>query len=196
MIEILTDEEMRNEINRVVTLSYPKMLKDFKRITSYNYIQYEDLLPFCLSEFLIKKPIDYQFKVCVTDNKLVNYMGRSMSMNLKSSTSPYWSHYRKQAYNSRGSYLVEYQEHDKHEQITLKDPDITLLDENPLECVMYALEQIDFYHRTLLDEYYLQDKTYKDIREKFGIPLYHIRRDIENGVKLLQQYCKHFMFKK
>jgi len=196
MIDPLTEQEKKDLVNRAITQAYPKMLKDFKRITSYNSEKFEDLLQFCLSEFLSKKSIDYQYKVCVTDGKLVNYMGRSMSLNLKSSTSPYWSLHRRAAYNSRGSYLVEYDEHGKHDLPEIQDPDLQLKDVNPRECVMYALEQVDFYHRALLDEYYLQDKTYKQIQQKYGIPLYHIRKDIENGVKLLQEHCKHFMPKK
>ena len=188
---------MRVEVNRAITRCYPKMYKDFKRITSYNSEQFEDLLQFVLSEFLTKKNIDYQYKLCVLDDKLVNYIGRSMAINLKSNTSPYWHAHRKESYKSRGSYLVENKEHfHEFEHPTIKDPDITLLQENPLECVMYALEQIDFYHRTLLNEYYLQDKTYREIRTKYGIPLQHIRDDLRKGVKLLQEYCKHFIPKK
>lgn len=196
MIEPLTEQEKKTLIDRAITQAYPKMYKDFIRITSYNREHYEDLLLFCLSEFLTKKSIDYQYKVAVTDGKLANYMGRSMSMNLKSSTSPFWQNYRKSAYNSRGAYLVEYEEYGQHDLPEIQDPDMELKDMNPRECMMWALEQINFYHRALLEEYYLNDKTYKDIREKYGIPLQHIRKDLEAGVKLLQEHCKHFIPKK
>jgi hypothetical protein len=46
----LTEDEMRDMINREITLAYPKMLLDEKRITSYNYHLYSDLLSFVLAE--------------------------------------------------------------------------------------------------------------------------------------------------
>lgn len=195
-MKILTEEEKKREINRSITQAYPKMEKDLKRITSYNHELWEDLLQFCLSEFLTKKSLDYQYKVCVIDNKITNYMGRSMSLNLKSTSSPFWNKYRKSGYNSRGVYLVEYDNFETYDWEEPVDLDMELKDMNPLECVYWALEQIDFYHRALLDDYYLKDMTYKDIRKKYGIPLHHIRKDINKGVKLLQEHCNNFMPKK
>ena len=192
-MKILTEEEKKREIDRAITQAYPKMLKDMKRITSFNFELWGDLLHFCITEFLSKKSTDYQYKVCVTDNKITQYMGRSMSMNLKSTTSPFWHTHRKNGYNSRGVYLAEYDEFKIYDYEEPQELNIEVKDMNPLECVMWALEQIDFYHRTLLEEYYLKDMTYKDIRKKYGIPLHHIRWDIEKGVKLLQQHCKHFI---
>ena len=196
MIDPLTENEKRVAINRAIEVAYPKMLKDFKRITSYNSDKFEDLLQFCLSEFLTKKSIDYQYKLCVTDNKLVNYMGRSMSLNLRSSTSPYWALHRKSAYNSRGTYLVEYEEHGKHDLPEIQDPDIQLKDLNARECVYWALEQLDFYYKALLTDYFINDMIYKDIHKKYGIPLHHVRKDVDDGVKLLQEHCSQFMPKK
>jgi hypothetical protein len=71
IVDELTDEEMRVMINIKITLAYPKMMLDEKRITSYNYHLYSDLLSFCMEQFLIKKSLDYQYKVCVTDDETV-----------------------------------------------------------------------------------------------------------------------------
>lgn len=196
MIEPLTEQEKKESVNKAITQAYPKMEKDLKRITSYNHEMWEDLLQFCLSEFLSKKSLDYQYKVCVIDKKIINYMGRSMSLNLRSNTSPFWHQYRKNGYNSRGVYLAEYDEFQTYDWEEPIDPDQKIEELNPLECVMHALEHLDFYHKALLDDYYLKDMTYKEIRKKYGIPLHHIRWDIEKGVKLLQEHCKHFMPKK
>jgi hypothetical protein len=193
MTDPITESEKKELVNRAITQAYPKMQKDFSRITSYNSIRFDDLLQFCLSEFMTKKSLDYQYKVCVIDDKLVNWMGRSMSLNLKSSTSPYWNTYRKEAYNSRGVYLSEYNEHGKHElpetptELFLKPEE-----RSPLECVMHALEQLDFYHRQLLEDYYIKDWNYKEIHKKYGIPLHHVRLDIQTGVKLIQEKCEQF----
>jgi hypothetical protein len=65
-VDELTDNEKRDMINIAIAKHYAKMLKDERRITSYNYHLYSDLLSFCMEQFLCKKNIDYQYKVCVT----------------------------------------------------------------------------------------------------------------------------------
>ncbi len=87
----MSEEEMRKEINAKVALWYPKMVKDSKQISGANFEKYgEDLLAHCLEDFLVNKSIDYQYKVAIKDNKLVNYIGYSMGIAIKSSSSPFW----------------------------------------------------------------------------------------------------------
>jgi hypothetical protein len=189
----LTSSEKQDLINREITRCYPKMLADSLRITSYNHKQFEDLLPFVISEFLTKKPIDYQYKVCCLDRKLLNYIGRSMSLNLRSSTSTYWNKYRKEAYNSRGSYLVEYDGFKDYEWDEIIDPDKQLEDMSPGECLHAAIDKLDFYFKALIMDYYLHDLTLKEMNEKYGIPLNSLRKDIKKGIKLIQQHCTHWV---
>jgi hypothetical protein len=189
----LTDKQKRDAINEAITRHYPKMLQDEKRITSYNSENWNDLLSFCLTDLLTKKSLDYIYELTVVNNKLPNYMGRSMSLNLKSKTSPYWFQIRKYTYNTRGSYIVDYDEFDKHEHFELSDPDLTLEQLNPHECMLAALEKIDFYHRQLVTDFYLNGMTYKDIHKKYGITINSVRRDIKQGIQLIQQHCSHFV---
>lgn len=192
----LTEDEMRDMINIKITQAYPKLYKDFRRITSYNHEQFEDLLLFCLHEFLTKKDIAYQYKVCVTDNALLNYFGRAMSLNLKSSSSPYWHNYRKESYNSRGAYLAETDtklvqgEYDEIQDMLSPAVDI-----DPYECMMMAIDKLDFYHKPLLTDYYLKGMTYRDMNKKYGISLRHLKEAIEESIQQIQENCKHFISK-
>ena len=163
----LTDNEKREYINKEITRCYPKMYADSLRITSYNHVLFEDLLPFVLSEFLTKKPINYQYKVCCIDRKLLNYIGRSMSLNLRSSTSTYWNKYRKEAYNSRGTYLVEYDEFNSYQWEDVIEPDKRVEDMSPRECLYAAIDNLNFYFKALITEYYIHDLTLVEINEKY-----------------------------
>jgi hypothetical protein len=189
----LTIEEKKQAIEREVTKCYPKMLADSLRITSYNHKQFEDLLPHVLSEFLTKKDIDYQYKVAVIDKKLLNYIGRSLSLNLRSSTSTFWNKYRKEAYNSRGTYIVEIDEFGKHPLDYIPEPDKRIEDMNPRECLFAAIDNLDFYFKALITEYYIHDLTLIEINEKYKIPINAIRKDLKQGVKLIQQHCTHWV---
>jgi hypothetical protein len=185
-VEELTDDEKRDLINHAINKHYPKMLLDEKRITSYNYHLYSDLLSFCMEQFLCKKPLDYQYKVCVTDDAILNYMGRSMSLNLRSSSSPYWSHIRKDSYNYRGVYLAET---DKA-YITGQYDEITIQVDTDFECMLIQLEKLDFYHKPLIIDYYIQGMTYIQLNKKYGISLKHLKTAIEEGLSIIRTECK------
>jgi len=185
-INELTEDEMRDAINREITLAYPKMCQDEKRITSYNYHLYSDLLSFVLSEFLSKKDIHYQYKVCCIDKKILNYIGRSMSLNLRSSTSPYWSHIRKDSYNYRGLYLAET---DKS-YVNGDYDEITVNEDDDYGCMLIQLEKLDFYHKPLIIDYYLKNMTYEQLNKKYGIALRHLRQAINEGLKIIKTECR------
>ena len=182
----LTEDEMRDMINREITLAYPKMCKDEKRITSYNYHLYSDLLSFCIEQFLSKKPLEYQFQVCCINRKVLNYMGRSMSLNLRSSTSPYWSHIRRDSYNYRGLYLAET---DKS-YVNGDYDEISVNEDDDYGCMLIQLEKLDFYHKPLIIDYYLKNMTYEQLNKKYGIALRHLRQAINEGLEIIRTECR------
>ena len=185
-VEELTDDEKRDMINIAIAKHYPKMLLDEKRITSYNYHLYSDLLSFCLEQFLCKKDINYKYKVCVTDDAILNYMGRSMSLNLRSSSSPYWSHIRRDSYNYRGIYLAEtdksYINGDYDEIVVKEDADY--------DCMLTQLDKLDFFHKPLVTDYYLNGMTYAQLNKKYGISLKHLNQAINKGLEIIRTECR------
>ena len=191
----MTEKEMRKEVNAKVALWYPKMYKDSKQISGTNFDKYgDDLLGYCLEDFLCNKDIEYQYKVAVEDDKLVNYIGRSMSLQIKSSSSPFWFRYRKEGYNSRGIYLVE----DGREEI---DPLIEIGEEmddefdspayvkNDLDCLRYALEQLHWYDKILVDDYYIKGMTFRDMHKKYNISLNSLKKDINKALAKIKNIC-------
>ena len=185
-VDELTDSEKRDMINIAIAKHYPKMLLDEKRITSYNYHLYSDLLSFCLEQFLCKKDINYKYKVCVTDDAILNYMGRSMSLNLRSSSSPYCSHIRKDSYNYRGVYLAEtdksYINGDYDEIVVKEDADY--------DCMLTQLNKLDFFHKPLVTDYYLNGMTYAQLNKKYGISLKHLNQAITEGLEIIKTECR------
>jgi len=181
----LTEDEMRDMINREITLAYPKMRQDEKRITSYNYHLYSDLLSFVLAEFLGKKSIPYQYKVCCVDKKILNYVGRSMSLNLRSSTSPYWSHIRRDSYNYRGLYLVETDKSYVNGQFD----EIEISEDDNYNCMLIQLDKLSFYHRPLIIDYYIEGMTYAQLHKKYGISLSNLKIAIDEALLIIKTEC-------
>jgi len=185
-VDELTDSEKRDMINIAIAKHYPKMLLDEKRITSYNYHLYSDLLSFCMEQFLCKKPLDYQFKVCVTDDAILNFMGRSMSLNLRSSSSPYWSHIRKDSYNYRGIYLAE----TDRAYIKGDYDEIEISEDDDFNCMLIQLNKLDFYHQPLVTDYYLKGMTYEQLNKKYNISLKHLKTAIDKGLEIIKTECR------
>jgi hypothetical protein len=184
----MTEVEMKERIDEKITQHFPKMLKDEKRITSFNHEQFSDLLSFCLEQFLTKKSIEYQFQVAVVDNALPNYMGRSMSLNLKSSSSPYWNQIRKQSYNYRGIYLAEDQENSyiKREYDEIYDEE----EIDDFDCMMIQLDKLNFYYKPLLTDYYINNMTFVQMNKKYGISLRHLKKAVDEALDIIRKACK------
>jgi hypothetical protein len=191
----MTEGKMKQLVEAKINQYYAKMVADSKRISGTNFDKYgEDLLAHCLEDFLINKPVKYQYKVAIEDNKLPNYIGFSMAMQIKSNTSPFWSKYRKDMYNNRGIYLAE----DGSVEI---DPSIEVGEEidtdfdtpaylkNDLDCVRFALNKIHWYNKTLVEQYFLNGMTYKDLNEKYNISMNSLKKDIDKGLKEIRKIC-------
>lgn len=191
-------EEMREQINAKVTQWYPKMVKDSMQIAGTNYEQYgEDLLAWVLEDFLVNKSLEYQYKVAVEDNKLPNYIGYSMAIAIKSSSSPFWFKYRKDMYNNRGLYLAETGE---EEMVPIAEIGIDEIDEefdspeyikNELDCVRYALTQIHWYDAHLINDYFINNMTYAAMHKKYNISLNSLKKDINKALTNIKKICSH-----
>jgi len=188
----LSEEQIKREINTYVKKHWDKMVADSKRVAGANYDVYgKDLLAFCLSELLTKKSLEYQYKLIVEDNRLPNYIGRAMALNIKSHTSPFYSQYRRYTLKQVGTlsltpdiednfpYLYNYQE----DLLTPKHL------QTPEDCVMHALQHLDFYHQRLVTEYYLNGMSYLQMNKKYRISLNSLKKDIAKGIELIKEHC-------
>ena len=190
----LSDEQIRKEIAAVMNKEYHRYVRNSKIVAGSNYDMYgQDLLSFCISEFLTKKPLPYQYQVVVTDKKFENYLAKSMSLNIRSSTSPYWSKMRKESYISRVTYLADNELFQKGDYDEISDFDTPAQYYNPTECMMEALDKLDFYYKELITQYFLNKLTFAQMNKKYGITLNSLHKDMKKAIKKIQQHCKHFI---
>jgi uncharacterized protein YjcR len=52
---------------------------------------------------------------------------------------------------------------------------------------------MDFYHKAIITDYYLNDMTYNDLHSKYGITLNSLKKAVSTAIKLIQKDCKQFI---
>lgn len=191
----LTDDEIRAAIEVNVNKHWKKMVADSMRVAGANYDIYgDDLLAHCLSELFTKKPLAYQYQLIVVDDKLPNYIGRAMALEIKSSASPFFAKYRKFYFHMTANLSIDPDLEESFPYLTTQQEDLLTPKEHQTreDCMMHALEQLDFYHKRLVTEYYINGLSYNELHKKYNITLGSLKKDITKGIKLIRQYCdKH-----
>jgi hypothetical protein len=56
--------------------------------------------------------------------------------------------------------------------------------------MLLQLEKLDFYHKPLLVDYYIQGMTFIQLNKKYGISLRHLREAINKGLEIIRTECK------
>ena len=190
----MDEDEMRIAINNKITECWDKMVRDSKQIAGTNFNRYgEDLLAHVLDEFLNKKDITYQYQVAVIDNKLPNFIGRNMSMQIRSKTSPFWHMYRKSLYNSRGAYLAD--SIDKIDESSAADYNlIPEKDRTQSECVQWVLEnELDWYEKIIIEKIYLEKWTRSKFQAFYNLPNNSLNKDIKSTLNKFRKLCSSFI---
>ena len=58
------------------------------------------------------------------------------------------------------------------------------------DCMVQQLDKLDFYHKTIITDYFLNSMTYVQINKKYGISLIHLKRAVDNGLEIIRNKCK------
>ena len=143
----------------------------------------EELLHFCLQEFL-DKPLAYQVKV-INDGKLENMVTRMMSLNLKSSTSPFYYKIRKYTNNSRE--LLSYYDYQIDDALN-EETEASCL------CISSSVSELPYYEKYLIEEHYYKGAKLSELSRKTKIAPSTIKRDIIETLKEIKSKCQHHYF--
>lgn len=187
----MTEAEKRKAINAKITEVWDKLVADSRQICSFNSDKWaDDLLQHILVDFLEKKDIDYQYQVAITNNKLPNYIGYAMSMAVRSGSSTFYNTHRRFLYNTRGVY--EANDNTNEDLWDNKELMVSNKDKSPEDCVVWALEQLDFYDKTLVQKKFYEKWTWDEINDYYGIPLNSGQRDLKKALNKIKELCSHF----
>ncbi|QDP58535.1 MAG: hypothetical protein Unbinned175contig1000_31 [Prokaryotic dsDNA virus sp.] len=154
-------------INSYLQKHYKEILDKIKGVTK-NHQDTEDLLQDCILAFLQKGP-DYTTRI-LKDGKVQHYLVRMAYIQFNSSTSPFYTKYRKA---SRQSNPIEYYEIEQKESENKEDSQ-KLLDDVKLYIGNLPLFDKTMAHRHLIDEV-----SQREMSRYYNINRTHISASID-----------------
>ena len=142
-----------------------------------------DLCVQCFEEFMKKKT--EQKQQMLDDDKILNFLLYCASFQIRSGTSPFYHRYRKHRANNIPDYFAE-NEQDAYE---LDDIEIDTF----YQCMKEAMteENIGWYYCKLLELKYIQQMTFKEIIDFYGVSEVTLKRDVSKALQAVRDYCKH-----
>lgn len=184
-MELTKDEKfVREEISKI----YDQLVINCKKTAKEGYEKWgHDLLPMCIEMFLLKD-IDTQLKV-ISDGKLEHYLTFMMSLQLKSSSSRFYSVYRKEGnsyreilpdykYKNKGNYFPEPFEDEE-------DPTVT--------CLKSVIQNLNPYERMVVNERIIGKEKFSVLSRKYNITYSTLKKDAELLKIKLQRKCRHLL---
>lgn len=146
--------------------------------------QYRDDLCVECFEWFNKRTMENKMQM-YNDGKILNFLLKCASLQLKSGTSPFYGKYRKKRMHQVPDYYIPMGEG--------YDPEEETLDEM-YQCVMNALEDesIDWYLRKILKMKYIEGLTYAQITEKYGIHNHSMKKHLDEAIDAIRNACIEF----
>lgn len=181
----LTEEEkyVRKKIEEV----YPQLVINARKVSTTNFYKWGLDLITTVVEFFLNKPIEQQLKT-IEDGKLENMLTFMMSVQLRSTSSRFYSEFRKHTLAIRELYTdyqytgMDYNMEDGYDEVFQSEL---------MKCVDYHARELDVYKRMVYEEILRQGKTYTEVSKHYKINYNHLRETTEELRQYFNDRCEH-----
>ena len=119
------------------------------------------------------------------NGKLKWYVLTGAGMQLRSSTSPFYQRIRKHKSYAREAGLAG-SDSNIFERI---DDTEELSTEHYFSCMQREIENLHWYHKTLLTEYWIQGLHLEDLHQKYKISKRHLTKDLNAAILTIREKC-------
>ena len=121
------------------------------------------------------------------NGKLKYYVLRGASLQIRSQTSPFYKIWRKTKMQARSGVI----DSDNGETNTPSYELNIEPEEQLIECLDRAVEQLHWYEQALYDKKFKQGWTLEEIHKFYGIGKRHLIRDLNNALDKIRKQCKN-----
>jgi len=175
-------EALRNKVNKWFERNWSHYLNEVRtNITKGIMSDYtDDICAFMYTEFMKQKP--EKIEQMLDDDKVLNWMLRSTSFQIKSSSSPFYTQYRKKRSGMVPTYFIE----DSYDSQAVEMDDY-------FQCMMETLSEesdlLDWYEKKLIDMKYLKQMTYQQIVDAYGFSQISTKKHLNKALDKIEKYC-------
>ena len=179
----MTELQQQDEIRIGLSKLHPQLVINCKKLCGTGYNQWgDDLLTHTLGQFLSMKT-EKQYKILFLDKKAEHYITFGMRVQLKSSTSTFYTIYRKPMLKTR-ELLPDYKYPGYN---TDKDDDATL---EIKDCFTHHINNtLNFYDKHLITEHYYKGISVSDMSLILDISPGTLGKDIKKILIKLKKLC-------
>ena len=177
--------DKRAVVNRWITDNYEQLRTNIiGKLAGYNNPLAEDLLASTLEQFLAKD-IDTQYRI-VTEEKPEFYITRMGALNLKSTTSHFYRHYRKPTMDIREFYVNKVYKgvESAYELDDTLSGDIFTeisLKHKHIRKTMKIMKEDNFYYHDIIVKIYLNGWSHPDYAGHYDIPMTELRSNVTSA---------------
>lgn len=132
-----------------------------------NHQNTDDLISDCILDLLEKGP-DYTHQL-LQDNKVQHYLVKMAYIQYNSSTSPFYTKYRKQRFSQIPENVEIEDTVELHEDTERLGKDIKIY-----------ISNLPFYERTIAHNHFVEGKSQREMSRMYNINRIHISKDVSN----------------
>ena len=181
----LTEDELF--IRKKIEAVYPQLVINARKVSTTNFHKWGLDLITTVVEFFLNKPIETQLKT-IENGKLENLLTFMMAVQLKSTSSRFYSEFRKHTLNIRELY-ENYQY--KGMDYSMDDGFDEVFQSELMKCVDYYSRELDVYKKMVYEEILRQGKTYTEVSKHYKINYNHLRETTEELRQYFNDKCEH-----
>ena len=180
------NQEIKNKLDKWVSKEYDWYLGEVgKNITWGKMSDYTEDLCHMMLQALYQLDED-KIEEMIENDKIRGWLLRGASLQIRSSTSPFYTTFRKHKMSARSGYM----DSDSGEtQMPSYEMDI-FPDETLLDCMERAVEQLHWYERAIFNKKFKEGLSIEEIYKFYNIGKYHLVRDLNKAIGEIRATCK------
>jgi hypothetical protein len=176
-------KENKKRIDDWVTEWYEWVRKEIgTNIAKHQMSQYADDLTIHMIESLYHLS-DEKVEQMLRDGKIQFWILRGASLQLRSSSSPFWHIYRKHKFSARENGLSG-----SHSNIF--DGVYEEYDDSLYQCFKESWGELNWYDRTLMEKHFYQKWSLEKLHKYYNISKSHLVKDINRSINQIRKKCQ------
>jgi hypothetical protein len=180
-------QEIKSKLDRWVSKEYDWYIGEVgKNITWGRMNDYTEDLCHMMLQSLYQLDED-KVKEMLENGKIKGWLLRGASMQIRSSTSPFYLTFRKHKMSARSGVI----DSDNGETNTPSYELEIEPEEELMECLDRAVNQLHWYQKALYDKKFKEGWVLEEIHKFYGIGKRHLIRDLNKALEEIRLICKN-----